>query len=298
MTGGECALRVGQPLGHSVGLAGQGETPRVRHAELRVARHGSKGQRVEPTAYRAQLTGVEVTQRGVGYENGGVAEIARLERVPDGLDVIAPALVPRRRPSVQTRDLDRMAHRQPRTEDLREQRVIPVPAALVVERDDEQVGTLGVRVQPRLSVRLARDGIAERIGTTDRGRRCAGQELLRLVRQSGENLLDDVIEDEAVAGPEPMHELGPVLSARAVRRRPAAAPLPTLRSARRAPQPQPAGARPRRIAASRPFRRSRSAGPRPGSRGARRRARGAARAAGAHGIASRWPGGLAEAGAR
>ena len=235
-TGGQRALRIGQPIRHPVGLAGQGLAPRVRHAELRVAPNRLWGQGVEPSAHRAQLAGVEVAQRGLGHQDAGVAEVARLEHVPDGLVVIAPGLVPRCRPSVQIRDVARMAHRQPRTEDLREQRVISVPAAFVVEGDDEQVGTLEL-LQPRLALRLARHGIAKRTAQAieDGG---AQEELLGPGRESREDLLDDVVEDEAVAGSEPMHELGLVvrpLSETAARR--SAAAQPSVRSASSATSP-------------------------------------------------------------
>ena len=79
-TGVQGTLRVRQPIGHPIGLAGQGEAPRVGHAELRVARHELRGQRVEPSAHGAQLARVEVAQRCLGHEAAGVAEVARMEQ--------------------------------------------------------------------------------------------------------------------------------------------------------------------------------------------------------------------------
>ena len=120
--------------------------------------------------------------------------------------VIALRFMPGRRPSVQHRDVARLEHHQPRPQDLGEQRVIAVPATLVVEGHDEQVGALQL-LQSRLTIRPARHRIAERSAQAieDGG---AQEELLGLGRQSGKDLLDDVVEDEAMASSEAMHELG------------------------------------------------------------------------------------------
>ena len=92
---------------------------------------------------------------------------------------------------------------QPGAEDLREQRVVAVPPPLVVERDDEQVRALEL-LQSRLAVRAAGDRIAERSAhaVEERGPQ---EEVLGLGRQAAEDLLDDVVEDETVAGAEPPH---------------------------------------------------------------------------------------------
>ena len=206
MIGREGTLGIGQPLGHARGLARQGETPRVRRAELRMAADGLLGQGVEPPPHRAQLAGVETAQRGLGHHVAGVLEIVRSERMGDRLVVIAPRLVPRRGARVQPGDLAGMEDPQAGPEDLREQRVVAIPGPLVVERDDQQVGALQL-LQAPLAVRLARDGVAQRPAQAVEDRR-AHEEVLGLGRQPGKDLLDDVVEDEAVGRPEPPHQLG------------------------------------------------------------------------------------------
>ena len=126
----------------------------------------------------------------------------------DSVVVIPSRLVPCGRPRVQRGDLVGMERPQPGAEDLGEERVIPVPASLVVERDDQQVRALQL-LEPRLAVGHAGDDLAQRAAQAveDRG---AQEELLGLARQAGENLLDDVVEDVAVARPEPPHQVGVV----------------------------------------------------------------------------------------
>ena len=168
----------------------------------------------------------------------------------DRLVVIPSRLVPCRRSRVQPGDLVGMERPQPGAEDLGEERVIAVPASLVVERDDQEVRALEL-LEPRLAVGLAGDGLAQRTAQAveDRG---AQEELLGLARQAGEDLLDDVVEDVAVARPEPPHQVGVVRPAaqrdrgQPQRRRPPLGPVGELLDLRRR------GARPRSTARARP----------------------------------------------
>ena len=154
-TVGERPLGVGQPLGHALGLAGEDEAPGVRRAELGMAADDLRRQGVEPPPHGAQLARVDVPARGDRDDPARALEIARSEGVVDRLVVIALLLVPGRRSRVQLGDLVGMERPQPGAEDLGEERVVAIPAPLVVERDDQEVRALQL-LEPRLAVALRR----------------------------------------------------------------------------------------------------------------------------------------------
>ena len=99
--------------------------------------------------------------RGDGDDPARPVEIAGPERVVDRLVVIPPLLVPGRSTRVQPGDFCGMGCPQPGAQDLGEQRVIAVPAPLVVERDDQEVGALQL-LESRLAVAPSGDRLAER----------------------------------------------------------------------------------------------------------------------------------------
>ena len=205
------AFRVAQPFGDAFGLAGKEEHPRVGRTQLGVATDDLGGQSIQPAPHRAQLARVEVPARGGGDEQARALEVAREERMADRLVVVPVRLVPGRRSGVQLGDLAGVERSQPGAQDLGKERVVPIPASLVVERDDQEVGALEL-LEARLAFGYSGDGIAQRTAQAvkDRG---AQQEFLGLARQSGENLLDDIVQDVAVARPEPPHQVGMVGSA-------------------------------------------------------------------------------------
>ena len=90
-----------------------------------------------------------------------------------------------------------MHARQSRPERLREQVLVAVPGALVVERDDEQVAALEL-LEHGAAVAASGEGVAECAGhLVEHGGR--HEEVSNPVGLSAEHLLDQVVQDETVA---------------------------------------------------------------------------------------------------
>ena len=94
-----------------------------------------------------------------------------------------------------------------------EQRVVAEPAPLGVERDDEQVAALE-RAQHVGAVAALDDGVAERArqALEHRG---AHQELARLGRLLGDDLVPQVVDEEAVVDRQAGQEGGAIAACRA-----------------------------------------------------------------------------------
>ena len=127
---------------------------------------------------------------------------------------------------------------QARAQDVGEEVVIAVPAAPVVERDQEQVPPLQ-RVQHGLAIAALGHGVAQRAAqpVQDRGLQ---QEAPNLVGLPVQDLLDQVVDDVAVVPREPGDEAGDVVAPLHRQRRqleggdpPFGAPLEGLDVARR-----------------------------------------------------------------
>ena len=127
-------------LRHALDLAVRQQRAGVREAEDRSDAHHVPGQLVEPAS-----------QRGVGAVAacGGDRALDQLGRaavVPGGqgvLDGVGPqavCLVPVARTPVQARYQLWLFVEQPRAKNVSEQVVVPVPPAVVVEWDQEEVG--------------------------------------------------------------------------------------------------------------------------------------------------------------
>ena len=89
---------------------------------------------------------------------------------------------------------------QPRAEHVGEQMVVSVPGSTIVERHDEQVGSLQL-LESCLAAAAAGHRVAERpFETREDGR--LQQKLADLVALAFEDLLDEVVDDEAVVAGE------------------------------------------------------------------------------------------------
>ena len=99
---------------------------------------------------------------------------------------------------------------QVRPQHVGEELVIAIPAAAVVERDEEQVPSIE-GLEHGLAVVLAGDGIAQRAGHAgqDRGLQQEAPDTLGLTLQ---DLLDQVVDDVAVVPGEARDEAGDVVS--------------------------------------------------------------------------------------
>src|SRR5262249_8192645 len=93
---------------------------------------------------------------------------------------------------------------QASVEDVGEELVVAIPAALVVQGYDEQVAPFQ-GYQCRCPTGLAGDGVAQGAGepVQDRG---VEQEVVDLWRLLGQDLLDEVVDDVTVVAGEPRNE--------------------------------------------------------------------------------------------
>ena len=166
------------------------------------------GQRGEPVAKRAVLASPAQVGQAELDEVGGVLVVAARDRVPHGI-VQQPVLrEPAAGRGVQLGGPVGMAGCQAGAQRVGEQVVIPVPPALVVERDDEQVLALE-GLEHRLTVGATGQGVAEASGQlVEHG--AVEQERANLVRLPVQDLLDEVVEDEPVAAREGLDEPGDV----------------------------------------------------------------------------------------
>ena len=126
----------------------------------------------------------------------------------DGLAAIAVLLEPVAGTAVEGRHLARPFRRQVGLQHASEEVVVAVPAALVVERDEEQVAPVE-RLDRRDAPLPCRDGIRERAGEP-RQDRCLQQEVAGLGGLPTEDLFDEVVDDVAVVACERRDELGRV----------------------------------------------------------------------------------------
>src|SRR6266545_1267891 len=88
-------------------------------------------------------------------------------------------------------------------EEIGEERVVAIPAAFVVERDQEEIGLLQIG-QNRLAIVLLGDGIAERRAEAieNRGLAQEGADLGRLLPQ---DFLRQIVDDVAMPPAESVH---------------------------------------------------------------------------------------------
>jgi hypothetical protein len=91
---------------------------------------------------------------------------------------------------------------------VREEMVVAIPASLGVEGDQEQVGPFGVG-QERLRVLAIGQGPAQP-SVEAPGDRDLDEERAQVVVDQGENLVGEVVENEALAATEGVHQGGGV----------------------------------------------------------------------------------------
>src|SRR4051794_27712468 len=104
---------------------------------------------------------------------------------------------PGARAPVQVLELAGRVVLEPAQQRRAEEMLVAIPAALGVERDDEQVPTLELG-QRRGAVLAPGDGVAQRPRQALQHRR-AGEELARLGRQAPRDLVPKVVGEEAIA---------------------------------------------------------------------------------------------------
>ena len=186
--------------------------PRRRQGRVRGNKFG--GQSVEPPAHRFQLPGVEVLAPVRRHQPSAERDIARGDRVADRLGRIAVVLIPLRRPLVQRRRLLRCRARKLMAQQPGEEVVVPEPAVLVVQRDQEQVGTMDF-ADEFCAVGPSRERVAQRCthAVEDRGQQ---QEVTHAWRLARQHLLAEIVDNVPVCAREALDEcrrVGPVLQA-------------------------------------------------------------------------------------
>ena len=125
----------------------------------------------------------------------------------DGRGLLAAALVPSAGPPVQLRHLAGLLIQQPRLQHVSEQMVVAIPAAAVIQRDQEQIPPIQ-RLQHGLAAALPGNRIAQRPAQPAQDGSLQ-QERLNPARLTLQNLLGQIVHDVTFiareTGDEPGH---------------------------------------------------------------------------------------------
>ena len=154
------------------------------------------GKGFEPLALGCVLAGQAQAGEAELDEIGGPSEVLGDHRVADGFGTVALGLEPDTGASVQVGDAIGLLAGEPSAQHVTEEVVVAVPAAPVIQGDDEQVGSL--------------QGLEDRPGVAPPGHRCAqvgrksGQD--RCLQQEGpdleglaiQHLVSEVVDDEPI----------------------------------------------------------------------------------------------------
>ena len=134
---GQSLLRVPQPRFDRLQVAGHQHPPGIEGAEHRSAAYDVVGNAVEPAQQYRVTTFAADGRNGSLDEQGSPLEVIGSQRVADRFRRHAVPLVPLAGASTQGGDLVGVVGQHAHAQDVGEQVVVAVPAALVVERDDE-----------------------------------------------------------------------------------------------------------------------------------------------------------------
>ena len=169
----------------------------------------SAGQRLEQAAHGGVLAVPLQLRRGQLDERRRPLGVPGGHRVANRLRPVVVGLAPVAGPPVELGDELRRLVQQVGPQHVGEEVVVPVPAAAVVERDEEQVGPLQ-RLEPGRAAVLAGHGVAQRAGqpAQHRGLEQEGAHVLGL---AGQDLAHEVVDDEAVVPGEAGDEAGDVV---------------------------------------------------------------------------------------
>ena len=187
--------------------------PGLRHGKQRPPALLGLGERSQPVAQRA--VPAESAQLGQAelHEIPGQSGILGGHGVRKRIGQQAGRGVPAGRGAVQGADPVGFQRAQAGPERLGEQVMVAIPASFAVERDDEQVLPLQVVEQP-LTVGSIGQRVAQ-VGGEQIEHRRLEQEPAHAGRLPVQDLLDQIVQDEAVAAGEGVDESGDVLGGRA-----------------------------------------------------------------------------------
>jgi hypothetical protein len=127
--------------------------PRCDEGEGRVGEDGLLRELLQPSLHCCHPTPTQEGQPVLGNQCLGCGQFAASNGVMDGVLDVAGLAEPSSRPLVQNRDDIPIAVGQLQSQELGEQVVIAVPAAIVIERDEELVAVFDLGQDSRRVVR-------------------------------------------------------------------------------------------------------------------------------------------------
>ncbi len=140
----------------------QGASPGVRQHQHRIAAAQRRRQRLDPALQRGDLAPLEHGGIGLGDQARRQVVILSRQRVMDSIIRRARIRVPAGRPTMEHGHQVGPLGLQAGTEEVMEQAVIAVPASLIIQRNEEQVGALqrrqGLLRRPLL---ILQEGVAK-----------------------------------------------------------------------------------------------------------------------------------------
>jgi len=181
---------------------------RLCHQQPRPSADQLGGQPRHPAVDRRTLGTAQQRVEMPLDQPGGPDLVAGGQGMPDGVVDQPVALVPGRRGLVQPAHPLRPGLPQAGAQQIGEQMVVTPPAALPVQRHQEQVGPFGLLEQP-LAVGPGTDGVAER-ARQPLQHRCLQQDVAQRRRLPVQHLLGQVVEHIPVAAREGGHKAGRV----------------------------------------------------------------------------------------
>ena len=209
--GSQRPFRVVEPTSDRVEVPGDHQHPAVEDAEHGASPDHVVGERVEPAEDRPVLPVASHRGQRQLHQVRRAVEVPGSQCVPDRVLRQVVVLVPVAGAPVQHRDQVGVLAEHAGAEHVGEQVVVAGPLPLVVEGDNEEVGSIET-LEHHAAVGPSRDGVAQRSGepVEDGGVQQELADVLGLVLQ---HLVEQVVQDEAVAAGERADESGDVAAA-------------------------------------------------------------------------------------
>lgn len=143
---------------------------------------------------------------------GGPLVVLRFERMMDRLGPLAVGFVPFTSPAMECGERLGLRVGEVGAQDIGEQVVVAKPLSVGVERNQEEVLALETVEHVPAAARLVRDGVAE--GRTHAAQdRCRQEEVAKIVGETREDLINEVVEDVASAAGKILDERRRVVTA-------------------------------------------------------------------------------------
>jgi hypothetical protein len=190
------SLRIAEPRLDAVDVARRHESPDVPDGQHRPDAEQLVGQGLVPAPQRGLLPFPAHPRHRAFDQIRRPLELLGSQGVVDRRGSVAVPLAPVTGPDVQCTDAVGVLVEQSRPQHLAEEMVVAVPPTAVVERDQEEISALE-SLEHGLAAVLTGDGVAQRTREPAQDGRLQ-QEAAHLFRLTLEDLLDQVVHDEAV----------------------------------------------------------------------------------------------------